>query len=283
MKIFITGYSGFIGHYLTENLSKTYNVVKINLRGFENYDDIKKKALFESLNDNDVIINCAASLRPKNQSDLYINTIFPIFLCDIIKEKKLKVKLIHFSSLNILQNKLKDKYTNSKKKSDQVLIKNDVLLIRLPLIIEKDESKIIKQVGQISIFHKYLKLKLPIYPMIYPGNLFNPIDVKDLYFFIISLIFSKNIKGIYNLYGEEKMSSWDLFQKIAISKNKKVFKINISNFLSHLPKKMKIIIFKFNFLYNLFGNIDFSEIGENKTYIKDINFPHLIHEYTLTD
>ena len=188
MKIFITGYSGFIGQYLAENLSNEYEIIKINLRGFKELNDKKKKQLFEKLNDNDVILNCAASLRPSDESDLYINTHFPIFLCDMIKKIRLKVKLIHLSSINTLQDKLKDKYTTSKKKSDQILIKNNVLLIRLPLIIEKDESGIIKPTGQISIFYKYLQIKLPFYPMIYPGNLFNPVDIKDLFFFIKSLI-----------------------------------------------------------------------------------------------
>ena len=278
MKIFITGYSGFIGQYLAENLSNEYDVIKINLRGFKELSDKKKKQLFKKLDNNDVILNCAASLRPSDESDLYINTSFPIFLCDMIKKIRLKVKLIHLSSINTLQDKLKDKYTTSKKKSDQILIKNNVLLIRLPLIIEKDESGIIKPTGQISIFYKYLQIKLPFYPMIYPGNLFNPVDIKDLFFFIKSLITKKNSKGIYNLFGECKVSSWHLFQEIAISKKKKIFKININQFLSYIPKKIKVIIFKYNFLYNIFGNINFSDIEENKTFIKYDNFKTFINK-----
>ena len=70
------------------------------------------------------------------------------------------IDIDNFTKWPLLYDKLKDKYTTSKKKSDQILIKNNVLLIRLPLIIEKDESGIIKPTGQISIFYKYLHVVL---------------------------------------------------------------------------------------------------------------------------
>ena len=51
--------------------------------------------------------------------------------------------------------------------------------------------------------------------MIYPGNYFNPIDIGKLSKFILSLINSEENKGIYNLSGLNKCSTWQLFEKIA--------------------------------------------------------------------
>ena len=72
--------------------------------------------------------------------------------------------------------------------------------------------------------------------MIYPGNYFNPIDIGKLSKFILSLINSEENKGIYNLSGLNKCSTWQLFEKIAKKKNKKIIKVKL-NYLQNFYQK----------------------------------------------
>ncbi len=245
--------------------SKYFKVIDINLREFFEINDIKKRALLNSIEKDDVIINCAASLRPKNKSDFYINSDFPYYLTQYIKDKNLNARLIHLSTINTTVEILKDKYSLTKKKSEKLLSNENVIVLRLPLILEKNDDQTILPKGQISIFFKYLELGfLPIYPMVYPGNYFNPIDIKKLSKFIHSIIESGYKSATYNLSGEKKVSSWDLFSEIANIKKKKIIKININFLVKYLPKIIMIFVYKHNFLYNLIGKIDFEKHIKNK-------------------
>ena len=71
MKISIIGYTGFIGSYLIKKFSKNIKINKINLRKINirklNKNTIKK--IFSSK----IIINCAASLNPRNDDDFFLN------------------------------------------------------------------------------------------------------------------------------------------------------------------------------------------------------------------
>lgn len=267
MRIFITGSSGFIGSFLKEYFSRDNNVFTVNLRGLNKLEKMQKEKMFNSLKNGDCIINCAASLRPSNLADKYINSEFPIFLMNLIKKKKLNIKFIHLSTINTLQPRLKDAYTISKEKSDRMLIGKEVFLLRLPLIIQTNNTNDIVNKGQVSIFYKYLNMRFPIYPMIFPGNQFNPLEIKDLSDFIKSLLFDDVKNGVFNLLGKNKLSTWDLFYKIALSKNKKVLKLNLNFILRFIPINLEKIIFKYNFLYNILGNIDFEDIKEKKKII----------------
>ena len=67
--------------------------------------------------------------------------------------------------------------------------------------------------------------------MIYPGHIYRPIEVKKLCNFIKDLIKLKKKKFSYNLIGDKKLSFWDMYEKIAKKKRRKVIKIN-SNYLN---------------------------------------------------
>ena len=259
MNIFLTGFSGFVGKHVSQFLSQKYNVIHINLRNLDS-----KNYLLNNLSNGDFIINCAASLRPKTQNDEYINSDFPVLLMNEIKNRSLLIKLIHLSTLNTLNKELKDKYTLSKRRAEISLNDKSVIVIRLPLIVKLNKNKIIENYGQVSIFFKYLKIPIFFYPMIYPGNSFNPLDINKLSIFIEEIIQGKKNEKIYNLFGKNKISTWEIFNQIASTKGKKTFKINLQFLIKIIPKR---IIFKNNFLYNILGNINFEETECKKVFL----------------
>ncbi|MDC0851290.1 NAD-dependent epimerase/dehydratase family protein, partial [Candidatus Pelagibacter sp.] len=248
MKIFLTGYSGFVGRYLNQFFSNNYEVVNIDLRKLNDKYDLNNEIFLKNFQNNDVIINCAASLRPKNKSDFYINSEFPHQLIKHLKNKNLKNKFIHLSSINTTVDYLKDNYSLSKKKCEKLIQDDEVIILRLPLIIEKNNQNELLPNGQLSIFFNYLNFSfLPIYPMVYPGNYFNPIDLSKLAEFILELINSNQTKGTFNLTGNTKYTSWDLFKKIANKKNKRVIKIKTNFINKMIPKILMKIVYRYNF------------------------------------
>ena len=234
MVIIILGSSGFIGSNLYKHLKKNHNVKTINLRKI-NFSSSKKELetfFFNKFKKSDYIINCCASLKPKNKNDYFVNTSLPRIIQKSILQMKKKPFFIHFSTLNVLINQRSDKYTISKKLGEKKLTKSRTSIIRLPFIIGENNNS-----GNLKILNRYLNLNfLPIYPMIYPGHLYKPIEIKKLCFFVKNIIKSKKKNYIYNLIGDKKISFWDLFEKIAIKKNKKVIKIN-SNYLNRIFNK----------------------------------------------
>lgn len=267
MKIFLTGSSGFIGSHLKKFFLNKYKVLDVDLRKLDGNYNLNNLTILSSVQKNDVIINCAASLRPKSKLDFYINSKFPILLIKYLKKKKLNNKFIHLSSLNVTVGQMKDSYSLSKKKCEKLIKSKNVIILRLPLIIKKNRKNELLSNGALSIFFKYLNFDfLPIYPMVYPGNYYNPIEINKIAKFIFKLIKTNKIKKIYNLSGEIKFSTWDLFKRIANKKNKRVVKIQTKYLKKVLPKSFMKIVYKYNFLNNLLGNIDFEKyLKLNKT------------------
>ena len=210
-------------------LKKNHSVKKINLRNINlslSEKELKKKFL-NKFKRSDYIINCCASLKPKTKDDYFINTKLPKIIQETVLEMNKKTYFIHFSTLNVLINQRTDKYTVSKKLGDKKLLKERSTIVRLPFITSENNN-----LGNLKIFNKYLNINfLPIYPMIYPGHIYKPIEVKKLCIFIKKLIKTKKKKFLYNLVGRKKLSFWDMFEKMAQSKNKKIFKIK-SNYLN---------------------------------------------------
>ena len=58
MKIYLTGYSGFIGNSIYQTLSTKYKIFKVNLRkvNFQNYKELND--FLNIFNDSDIVINC---------------------------------------------------------------------------------------------------------------------------------------------------------------------------------------------------------------------------------
>lgn len=261
MNIAVFGFSGFIGSHIVKLFCKSHNIIKINTRDI-NYK-LSENEIFNYFENNlinpDIIINCCASINPKSKNDIFINENLSKIIQKYAIKKRLNIHFYHFSSINVLINDRMDKYTLSKMKAERDLINNFTSIIRLPLIINFDDGK----KGDLNIFYKYLKLKLiPIFPMIYPGNIYRPIKVQILCNFLLQLINNQEKLSIYNLMGKEKKNLWELYESVANAYDRKVLKINTLFLNKVLPNIVKKNIFKKNSFLGQFLSIDQSIINE---------------------
>ena len=236
MVITILGYSGFIGSSLCKSLKNLYTIKKLNLRNI----DLKKKDyelinLFtKKLKKSKYVINCCASLKPKSEQDFLINSKLPIIIQKTLLKLNNKSHFIHFSTLNVFIDQRTDDYTLSKNLGEKRLKNKKTSIIRLPLIIDNLNKNQLK--GNLSTLNKYLDNKFfHIYPMIYPGHIYQPIKIKDFILFIKKLLNKKQKKFDYNLVGKNTLSLWDIYKMIAKKKKKKIIKIN-TKFLNIIKK-----------------------------------------------
>ena len=266
MKIYIIGCSGFLGKYISNKLSKKHNIKEINLREIHNFNKDNYNLFLNQFNEANLIINCAASLKPKNKKDFFVNQDFPIILDEYIRKNNNKCSIIHMSSINVLINDRKDPYSISKRVADKKLIDTNTIILRLPLLIER-KNDCIRKSGNLSFFFNYLNLNfLPIYPMIFPGHTVELLEVDKIANFIETVLLNNdNTKKIYNLSNGNKVKLWDLFEEIANKKNKKICKINFSKIINIMPSFLiEFLKKKSNFLQQLV-NIDNSNHLEEKT------------------
>ena len=268
MKICITGYSGFLGSYLLTHLAKKFTIKKVNLRKMPNLEDSNLNKFLDKMTNSNFIINCAASLKPKTARDFFINQDFPHILQTHIKKKKIKTVLIHISSINVLLRDRKDPYTISKKIAEKKLKGTNAIILRLPLLYNEING-IIQEAGQLQAFYNYLNQKfLPIYPMMYPGNLYQPVQIKKILIFIENKIIKKrNSKKIYNIVGKDKKYLWDLFCQIASYKKKRVLKINTQLIEKLMPTFVREQIKKHITFLQQFITTDNSKFIGKKTYL----------------
>ena len=88
--------------------------------------------------------------------------------------------------------------------------------------------------------------------MIYPGHLYQPVQIKKILIFIENIILKKKPKKIYNIVGKEKKFLWDLYYQIASYKKKRVLKINIQYIEKLIPTFVKTHIKKNKIFFNNF-------------------------------
>ena len=185
MKISIIGNTGFIGKFLSEYLVKDFDVLNLSIRN-EKLSDLKKGKI-DQIFSSKIIINCAASLQPKSKNDFYLNEKFLSYL--LLLNNQYGRKIIHLSSINTLIKSRMDKYSISKKNCErEVKDSKNLFLIRLPLVYLKENELIQPKGNVLTIFNYFRKIKLPIYPMIYPGHLYQPIEISYLKNTILKII-----------------------------------------------------------------------------------------------
>jgi dTDP-4-dehydrorhamnose reductase len=249
MNVIISGYSGFLGSHLLKVLKKKNSVVKLNLRKFKN---LEKNRIVNFLNKNfkkeTILINCASSLKPITKQDFFLNSKLPEIFCDFTKKNNLK--FIHISTINTLIKERQDDYTTTKKKGEIRINDQHCSIIRLPLIVKK-KNGIYLQEGQLKKFFFYLKFfRLPIYPFIYPGALYRPIDIDDVCK-KISLLLKKKKNSHINIQGKKIMSSFELFKIICSQNNKYCLKIPTSWLKKIIPNPIKNILYRSNFFQQI--------------------------------
>jgi len=268
MKVLVTGYSGFLGSYLCKNLSKKFDIIKVNLRDIPEENSSSFSTFLDKFIDADVIVNCAANLKPKTRKDIFINQNFPKILLDYLKKKEKNFFFIHISSINVLIDDRKDFYTITKKNAEKNLENQNIVIVRLPLIYDKIND-IIQATGNFKQIDRYLNLSfLPIYPMIFPGHIHYPVEINKITNFIEEIITKGNTgRSIYNIAGKNKKSLWDLFQEMASYKNKRVLKINFKIINKIIPNIIKNFLIKNSSVLQQTIVIDHTEYKEKKEYL----------------
>ena len=197
-----------------------------------------------------ILINCLASLKPKNKSDIYINENLPKDL--LLYPAEGESFLIQFSTNNVLVNQIKDDYTIQKKKAEENIyaIKNSKYnLIRLPFLLPKnifDKNYLPRQYKLLMNF-----IDLPFISFVPPSrNIYRPINVQDIVDVILSKISTNENNKTININGPREMNLLEI-AKLLLSKNKKRNK----NILLSIPFPWKILDFflsKFPYLLNIF-------------------------------
>jgi dTDP-4-dehydrorhamnose reductase len=102
MKVFVIGSSGMLGKYVSTYLKDYFSVIEIN-RKIIDASKINEENLIEGLKsvgivENDVIINCAGTIKPRvdelgDLNAILVNSVFPRVLANVCE--KINVKLIH--------------------------------------------------------------------------------------------------------------------------------------------------------------------------------------------
>jgi dTDP-4-dehydrorhamnose reductase len=262
MRVSVLGYSGFLGSNLASYLKKNkIKIVKVDLRRFFFLKNNYREKILKLILGTDVIINCASALKPKNKSDFFLNESFP----ELIVNKNLEYnkRIIHISTINVLIKNRQDLYSISKKIGEKKIInKKNTTIIRIPLLFKKNNKQEYIPEGNLRQLFNYLDLiYLPVYPMLYPGHKYNPLNIEDLLYFLEKKIFSKKIHKIYNLQGNKMLKIWDIFYDIAKQKKKSVFKIKINLNKKYVPIFVKNFLKKRNnFLQQLFSINHFKKI-----------------------
>ena len=197
-----------------------------------------------------ILINCLASLKPKNKSDIYINENLPKDL--LLYPAEGESFLIQFSTNNVLVNQIKDDYTIQKKKAEENIyaIKNSKYnLIRLPFLLPKnifDKNYLPRQYKLLISF-----IDLPFISFVPPSrNIYRPTNVEYIVDVIISKISTNENNKTININGPREMNLLEI-AKLLLSKNKK----RNRNILIAIPFHWKILDFflsKFPYLLNIF-------------------------------
>ena len=255
-EIILIGETGLLSRALKDSLvmkNIPFMVIKITRKN----NISNKKELYKILKKylknrkSYTLINCLASLKPKNKSDFYINENLPKDL--IMYPTGSEIFLIHFSTNNIFSNQIKDNYTIQKKKGEENIqkIRNSKYnLIRLPFLLPKnsfDKNNLPKQFKLLMSL-----IDLPIISFVPPSrNIYRPINVQKVVDLTLSKISKKNKKSeTININGPKEMNLLEI-SRFILSKNQKRKK----NILFKIPFPWKILDFflsKFPYLLNLF-------------------------------
>ena len=261
----ITGSSGHLG----SELIKLFEEKKIKFIKFKiprptktdkNLKSFYSKHINEFLILNkhvNTIINCAASLKPKNHKEFYFNSYFPILFQESLFKLNEHSIFINISSTRIFKNST-DKYSLSKKNSEKIMFKKGKVVSIYPDII-LDKTK-----GSYNELENILSSKIPFVPVFNPGNYFYPISCSSLAEKILKISLDKveNKKKII-ICGNRKISFYEIVDEIN-NKNKKKIILSIpSKYFNLFPPFIKNFFYKSYYLQK-FEDSDFlNHINKN--------------------
>ncbi len=102
MKIYVLGASGMLGKYVSTYLKENFDAVEINRENIDaskvKEEELHAKLFHLGVKEDDVIINCMGTIKPRVDSlgdlnAILVNSVFPRILANVAE--KLSVKLIH--------------------------------------------------------------------------------------------------------------------------------------------------------------------------------------------
>ena len=261
----ITGSSGHLG----SELIKLFEEKKIKFIKFKipkptktdrNLKSFYSKHINEFLTLNkhvDIIINCAASLKPKNHKEFYFNSYFPILFQEALFKLSEHSTFVNISSTRIFKNST-DKYSLSKKYSEKIMLNKGTVISIYPDII-LDKTK-----GAYKELEHILSSKIPFVPVFNPGNYFYPINCSSLAEKILKISLDKieNKRKII-ICGNKKISFYEIVKEIN-NKNKRKIIVSIpSKYFKLFPSFVKNFFYKSYYLQK-FEDSDFlNHINKN--------------------
>jgi|TARA_B100002003_G_scaffold32226_1_gene27369 dTDP-4-dehydrorhamnose reductase len=261
----ITGSSGHLG----SELIKLFEEKKIKFIKFKiprptktdkNLKSFYSKHINEFLILNkhvNTIINCAASLKPKNHKEFYFNSYFPILFQESLFKLNEHSIFINISSTRIFKNST-DKYSLSKKNSEKIMFKKGKVVSIYPDII-LDKTK-----GSYNELENILSSKIPFVPVFNPGNYFYPISCSSLAEKILKISLDKveNKKKII-ICGNRKISFYEIVDEIN-NKNKKKIILSIpSKYFNLFPPFIKNFFYKSYYLQKFEDSNFLNHINKN--------------------
>ncbi len=264
-KIFIFGYTGYIGSYLLQNLKdenfETHGI-KIsrpkNGNLYEYYKDFINKFLSEN-DDGFCIINSAGSISCLTNEDYFFNAKFDVIFQKILKEKKINIKYLSFNSTKVFTNGL-DNYTLSKRDLNKNFINYDMCYSLYIDLVFDDDSPHFK-----TIQDKIKSIKINLLPVFNPGKNFYPINLNSLADTIKQIINNNYEIKKFIIIGDKKINFCDLIKHVnsVTNLNKKILYIS-SKLINYFPKFIKKILLKSKTLqqfddYNWLENINANE------------------------
>ena len=117
-KILISGSNGFIGRHFFENLSKDYEVYRLNLRFNKKSfsEEVEKQLPMSKI---DIYFHLSFDKRIISTNYRFINIDCLKIIYDILKKRYKDYQFFYISSLNVLLEKYYDKYTKTKLEAEK--------------------------------------------------------------------------------------------------------------------------------------------------------------------
>lgn len=154
-KLFIFGSNGMLGQYLKNYLQDYYKVITVNRKDLDasKTDKEKIKSLLKSknFNENDVVLNCVGTIKPRvdelgTLNAILVNSVFPHILSESVLE--LNGKMIHFTTdcvydgfdgnyIELNSHNITDVYGRTKSLGEP----NNITVIRTSIIGEELDNK----------------------------------------------------------------------------------------------------------------------------------------------